>query len=58
MKWLTALLAAPAVRQAALALLAALAGAAIGPQLGAQLHDAPPPAVPVLDGQHLGLSAS
>lgn len=57
MKWLTALLAAPAVRQAALALLAALAGAAIGPQLGAQLA-APPPGVPVLDAQHLGLSAS
>lgn len=41
MKWLTRVLAAPAVRQAALALLAALAGAMLGPQLDAQLRVGP-----------------
>lgn len=54
MKWLTDLLAAPAVRQAALALVAALLGAALGPQLVAPL-----PVVQPLDAQVLlGPSAS
>lgn len=55
MEWLTRVLRAPAVRQAALALVAALAGAMLGPQLVpvAQL-----PGAPVLDAQHLGLFVS
>lgn len=58
MKWLIALVAQPKVAEALRLLVVAVLAATLAPLVGEPQVVARLPDVPVLDGQHLGLSAS